>query len=99
MAKQKYGPVQQQKAAQKRRDRLAIINGIKEQTPCADCGQFFLGCQMDFEHVDPSTKELKIGPSLGSASMKRIMDEIAKCEIVCSNCHRLRTWLRANGIS
>jgi hypothetical protein len=46
---------------------------------------------MDFDHVR-GEKLFEIGqaPSKG-ASLATLLAEIAKCEVVCSNCHRQRT--------
>lgn len=60
--------------------------------PCADCGGLFAAHQMDFDHRDPSQKSFRI--TAGRAmlmSRDRLLAEIAKCDIVCANCHRLRT--------
>jgi hypothetical protein len=44
---------------------------------------------MDFDHVR-GRKLFNIGASLSTVSLVRLLKEIAKCEIVCANCHRLR---------
>jgi hypothetical protein len=61
--------------------------------PCADCGGRFAQCAMDFDHRDPSTK-LGVVTRMINASYRRMMVEVAKCDIVCANCHRLRTFER-----
>jgi hypothetical protein len=69
------------------------VRKIKESNPCTDCEQFYHYSQMDFDHID--FKKQNIAKLVNSeASIKTIKQEIAKCELVCSNCHRLRTWLR-----
>jgi hypothetical protein len=46
---------------------------------------------MEFDHIDPNTKHRVISRMVGEGiSIKRIQEEIAKCEPVCANCHRLR---------
>ncbi len=62
--------------------------------PCADCGGRFAPCSMDFDHVDPSSKISRVTSLVGRASIERILAEAAKCDIVCANCHRLRTFDR-----
>lgn len=74
----------------KRLEIRALLNGIKN-VPCADCKGQFDPCVMDFDHIDPSTKTANIGVLARRSDVKRLMEEIAKCEIVCANCHRLRT--------
>ena len=48
---------------------------------------------MDFDHLG-SKKQTIARLANSEASIKTIKQEIAKCELVCSNCHRLRTWQR-----
>lgn len=67
--------------------------------PCLDCNQSFDPCVMDFDHVrGQKAFNLSVGAGLGKG-INQIKQEIAKCDVVCSNCHRLRTKLRslANG--
>jgi hypothetical protein len=65
--------------------------------PCMDCGVAFHWCAMDFDHRPGEVKELKIG-ALGwtrasDKNIERMELELAKCDLVCSNCHRVRTWV------
>lgn len=76
--------------AKKRLEIRALINGMKN-VPCADCNGKFDPCVMDFDHIDPSKKKANIGVLARRSDMKHLMEEISKCEIVCANCHRLRT--------
>jgi hypothetical protein len=68
------------------------VNVLKRQ-PCMDCHNRFDPCQMDFDHRDGSRKRRAISQML-SWSLTAIIKEINKCDLVCSNCHRLRTKLR-----
>jgi rRNA-processing protein FCF1 len=54
---------------------------------------------MDFDHRDPTTKRIAVTRMIGRAGTARILEEVAKCDIVCANCHRLRTVLRRSGQS
>jgi rRNA-processing protein FCF1 len=54
---------------------------------------------MDFDHRDPTTKRMAVTRMIGRAGTARILEEVAKCDIVCANCHRLRTVLRRSGQS
>jgi hypothetical protein len=58
--------------------------------PCADCRGRFAQCAMDFDHRDPSTKSRGVTRMI-SGSTERMLAEVDKCDIVCANCHRLRT--------
>jgi hypothetical protein len=47
---------------------------------------------MDFDHRPGEIKKLCINQMLASRSSKEdLLKEIEKCDIVCSNCHRIRT--------
>lgn len=52
---------------------------------------------MDFDHLPQYEKLFNIGSPSNWTSLYRVKQEIAKCEVVCSNCHRIRTWERKNG--
>jgi hypothetical protein len=49
---------------------------------------------MEFDHRDPATKSAALSRMLGHAGLRRILDEVAKCDIVCVDCHRDRTFRR-----
>ena len=57
--------------------------------PCTDCNGIFPPCVMEFDHV--RGKKLKPVSQLRSDKMSTLMAEISKCDLVCSNCHRMRT--------
>jgi hypothetical protein len=64
-------------------------------TPCMDCGGVFEWCAMDFDHRPEETKEFVIGYMASRAAnpnnIAKTEKEILKCDVVCSNCHRVRT--------
>lgn len=62
----------------------------QKQKPCADCGVQYPHYVMDFDHLEPSKKSFNVG-TWRNQSMEKVVEEIAKCELVCSNCHRERT--------
>lgn len=53
---------------------------------CAHCEQSFPNCVYDFHHVNPDEKE---HINVFHRSWKRIQEELAKCIMLCSNCHRI----------
>lgn len=68
------------------------INKIKD-VPCSDCKQKYPPYVMDFDHRDRKFKEIDVGRMInGGWSKKNVDREIRKCEIVCANCHRIRTY-------
>jgi hypothetical protein len=75
------------------RSQAALLDQLRN-VPCADCAERFPPCAMDFDHRDPSTKEQRVTAMIGRAGISRILAEVAKCDIVCANCHRARTYGR-----
>ena len=60
--------------------------------PCADCGIKYPAFVMDFHHVGDKEKAFTISKSGTNASWERLKKEVAKCVVLCSNCHRMRTF-------
>lgn len=56
--------------------------------PCADCGWTFPPECMDFDHL--ADKFMSVS-KMASYSRDRVLAEVAKCDVVCANCHRTRT--------
>ena len=68
-----------------------FVNRMKSK-PCLVCNKVYRPWQMDFNHINPSTKKLAIADmAKTSFSIKAITQEIAKCELLCSICHRRKT--------
>ena len=80
-------------AAARRRyaDRRALIDSIKVERGCADCGYRDHPAALHFDHRDPSKKAWGIATNL-SRRWERLIEEIAKCDVRCSNCHAIRTY-------
>jgi hypothetical protein len=80
-----------QAAQSKRRLRLqrtAWLLDYFSSHPCRDCGESD-PVVLDFDHR--GDKDFEIGQALTYRSWKVILAEIAKCDVVCANCHRRRT--------
>ncbi len=76
-------------------ERKKFLEEVKNK-PCLDCGKKYPAWVMDFDHRDG---ELKLGNVSKLAlrkfwSISRILEEIEKCDLVCANCHRERTYRR-----
>jgi hypothetical protein len=69
-----------------------FLNALKD-APCMDCGVQYPPHVMDFDHRDPTTKK---GLVSQMRCHEKIVEEVAKCDLVCSNCHRERTQQRHN---
>jgi len=72
-----------------------LIDCIKN-VPCLDCQNEYPPWVMDFDHREGEQKVGGISRLLRTHKWKYILIEIAKCDIVCANCHRNRTWKRSN---
>ena len=59
--------------------------------PCTDCRQKFHPACMDFDHLYGKEQAISM---IRGRSIEKILKEISKCELVCANCHRLRTFKR-----
>lgn len=70
-----------------------IVREAKD-VPCADCGIKYPPYVMDFDHVT-GVKLGNISNMVGECvRIEKLTEEIAKCEVVCSNCHRERSYSR-----
>lgn len=66
--------------------------------PCTDCGQVFAACCMDFDHRKGTRKTYNVGCMFAHHYSRSLIEkELEKCELVCANCHRVRTRDRRKG--
>lgn len=80
------------KRKESRERRQKIVREAKEK-PCADCGIQYGYWVMQFDHI--RDKLFTIAGNWTNVSLSSLVEEIAKCEIVCANCHANRTYRRA----
>lgn len=78
----------QRSAVKKYESKLTKVINEAKARPCEDCGIEYPSRVMCFHHRDPSEKLFEIGSRLGG--MAKILAEIAKCDVLCLNCHALR---------
>jgi len=77
------------------RGRRAWLRSLKEGRACVDCGQVFPPEVMQWDHKPGSEKLLELSAAYGEWSREDVLAEIAKCDLVCTNCHVIRTFTRA----
>lgn len=78
------------KAQQAKKMRQVVIEA--KIVPCMDCGERYPHYVMDFDHRDPETKVMSIANMVGQqVGVNALLAELEKCDVVCSNCHRVRT--------
>lgn len=66
--------------------------------PCADCGNSYPYYVMDFDHRPGTIKLFEIADYLAThvvSTYDKLDAEIAKCDVVCANCHRIRSHKRS----
>lgn len=77
----------------RRLEMRAIIDKAKD-CPCLDCNIKYPTYVMQFDHVR-GVKTIAIGSATARLKdIARLNEEIAKCEVVCANCHAERTFKR-----
>lgn len=62
---------------------------------CETCGENHPAC-IEFHHT--KNKELEVSDTIANGwGKERILSEIAKCKVLCSNCHRKYHWKTKTG--
>lgn len=68
------------------------VNAIKLGLGCTDCGYDKHPHALDFDHLVGHTKVSGISRMVyNNANWDALKAEMDKCEVVCANCHRIRT--------
>lgn len=90
--KQRYQANKEKWAERQRQLRKRIkeyIWDIKSKSKCCKCGVNHPAV-LDFHHRDPSQKDAELADMMKNKwSIERILIELAKCDVMCANCHRL----------
>jgi hypothetical protein len=69
-------------------ERAAYLIEYFRTWPCADCGESD-PIVLEFDHR--GDKLFTISGAIRDRNWQSVLDEIAKCDVVCANCHRRRT--------
>jgi len=80
----------------RRRDKRKDLLIQRFEDECHDCKKKFHKCAYDFHHIDPNIKSFEIAPAL-DRNWNTILEEIEKCIMLCSNCHRIRHYREERG--
>ena len=75
-------------AVQKRRDRVKELAVEYKGGKCIKCGYNKYVGALEFHHLDPSQKDFAIASKGYTRSWEKIKEELDKCILLCSNCHR-----------
>ena len=68
--------------------RKQMVEDAKNK-PCEICNTSYNSVAMDLHHRDPSIKDATVAKLMKSCSYSLLQEEIDKCAVLCSNCHRL----------
>lgn len=79
---------EKERKAKERKQRRTQCAEIRRERGCQDCGT--KEGTLDFHHIDPTTKSFNIAQESSSHAWARILEEIAKCEVLCHRCHLKR---------
>lgn len=88
-----YAKIHALNKATKERNR-AYVQGLKSAGLCTDCRADLPHYVMQYDHIGDDKEAAVARLVSGCSSIARIDAEIAKCELVCANCHAIRTWNR-----
>jgi len=76
---------------ERERQKDLLVRSLKD-VPCADCKQEYPPEAMDFDHVPG--RGGKLGSVASRVTLRAVLAEARKCDVVCANCHRVRTMRR-----
>jgi hypothetical protein len=76
-------------------ERAKFMIELFRARPCADCGETD-PLVLEFDHL--VDKKFNVGAGIRERNLQSVRDEIAKCDVVCANCHRRRTAFRAGSL-
>lgn len=69
-------------------ERIEFLVAFLREHPCADCGETD-PVVLEFDHL--RDKKFNVAAGLRDREWQSVLDEMAKCDVVCANCHRRRT--------
>ena len=73
---------------------IELLRRWKRSKGCSHCG-YNNPIALVLDHIDPATKDKnrKSGRAINPLWCKeRIKKELALCQVLCANCHTIRTW-------
>ena len=75
-----------EKRVRGRKYKKLLVKHLGEK--CERCGYDRCPAGFDFHHIIPEEKEFSIGENCGNFAYERLLNEVEKCALLCSNCHR-----------
>lgn len=87
--------IRAKRKASKQEARQWVYEYKLNHSVCAECNNSFPPHILDFDHLRDKSFGISRALHLGT-NLEKIKEEVKKCEIVCANCHRDRTYIRMN---
>jgi len=88
----KHKEITKKRTLHRRKEIKKWLNEYKSKLTCISCSENHVSCT-DFHHKDPSKKDIGISQIADMGwSYERILTELKKCVLICSNCHRKLHW-------
>jgi len=81
------------KLSEEAKQRLKRIVDDFKDVPCSDCRTRYPAYVMECDHVR-GTKVASLARLVRRGNKQVLLDELEKCEAVCTNCHAIRTHVR-----
>ena len=76
---------------ERRRANRQKLLGLKSKLQCEVCGEAHPSC-LEFHHTDPKEKDSHVSYGVHFWGWDRVLAEVKKCQVLCSNCHRKWHW-------
>ncbi len=87
--REKLGPTYLEHVRNERRKKKEWLDALKVK--CSRCEQSHVAC-LEFHHRNPAEKDFLLSVGVAKYSLERLQTEVDKCEVICSNCHRIHHW-------
>lgn len=84
-------------AARRVQEKRTLVRELKK-APCVDCNGVFPTDVMEYDHLRDKVRDVSKLAGSSRCGVKQVLDEIAKCDLVCANCHRIRSLRRRQGL-
>lgn len=76
----------------RQREKREAVDAYKLERGCENCGYREDARALDLDHRDRVSKVGNVARLVSSASRDRLLAELSKCRVLCSNCHRIKTF-------
>ena len=86
-----WGTARREQKRARQREFAAWFRALKDGRPCTDCGGIFDPAVMQWDHLPGMEKRANVSDLARKGSRRLVLAEVEKCELVCANCHALRT--------